>query len=105
MNNQDKRGGIQQPKGTVPGNGKVVKFPGQPPTQPPPTDEQLASMKRIDVASQNIMAAMNGLTLMEATGVLKTVEGMIQQHVAKYFQTEKLGEPEDAKDSTETEMQ
>ena len=90
MNNQDKRGGVHQPKGTPPNNG-----------QPKPTEEQEAQMKRIEVASQNILAAMDGLTIMEATGALKTVESMLQKRMSEFMQTEKMGAPS-ADDSAKT---
>lgn len=78
------------------GNGKMVNFPQQPPqgiTQPPPTDEQLAMQKRIEVAGDKVLEAISGLSLIEVKGTLETVNGFLQRRVMEVMSKEKMEAP------------
>ena len=86
------------------GNGKMAQFPGQQQqgiTQPPPTDEQLAMAKRIEVAGENVLAALGGLSLIEVKGTLETVNGFLQRRIFEVMSAEKMEAPS-ADDSAET---
>ena len=76
------------------GNGRMVQFPGQQQApQPPPTDEQLAMAKRIEVAGQNVLAALSDLSLIEVKGTLETVNGMLQRRIYETMNTAKMEAP------------
>lgn len=86
------------------GNGKVKQFPGQQQEKVHIDPAQEAQMKRIQVAAENILAAMSGLTMMEATGALKTVESMMQKRVSDFLQTEILEAPKNAENPAPSDV-